>query len=93
MHIDLIAWDSDDDPEGNVHHIAAAELVPAEVEEVLRGHRGGPDAFSEKTGFPIIFGNTSTGKRIAVIYIDESDDDDLVVIYPVTAYPVPEYGG
>jgi len=32
------------------------------------------------------------GKRIAVVYKDESDAD-LVIIRPVTAYPVREYGG
>jgi hypothetical protein len=48
-------------------------------------------ASHDSTGNPIIFGTTSTGKRIAVIFIDDSADD-LVVIYPETAYPVPEYG-
>jgi hypothetical protein len=65
--------------------------VPEGVEEVLRGHRGGPDA-SDSTGNPIVLGTTSTGKRIAVVSIDDSDDD-LIIIDPVTAYPVPEYGG
>ena len=51
-----------------------------------------PDAYSNTTGNPIIFGTTSTGKRIAIVYSDESDAD-LVIIRPVTAYPVPEYGG
>ena len=48
-------------------------------------------AYSDTTGDPIIFGTTSTGKRIAVVYSDESDAD-LVIIRPVMAYPVPEYG-
>ena len=59
------------------------------MEEVLRNHRDGPDAFSESTGNPIIFGTTSTGKRIAVVYVDASDSDSII-IYPLTAYPVPE---
>jgi hypothetical protein len=91
MYYDLICWDGEDDPDGNIQHIAAAELTPEEVEEVLRNHEGGPDAYSDSTGNPIVFGTTSTGKRIAVIFIDDSTDD-LVVIYPETAYPVPEYG-
>jgi hypothetical protein len=63
------------------------------MEEVLSNHHGGfPDAYSGATGNPIIFGTTSRGNRIAVVYSDESDAD-LVVIRPVTAYPVPEYGG
>jgi hypothetical protein len=92
MYVDLITWDHEDDPDGNIQHIAAAEVTPEKVEEVLRDHTGGPDDFSESTGNPIIFGTTSTGKRIAVVYVDESGDD-LIIIYPVTAYPVPEYGG
>ena len=92
MHIHVIAWDDDDDPNGNVRHIEAAELTPAEVDEVLYAHEGGPDDFSESSGLPMVFGTTSTGKRIVVVYDDQSDDD-LVVIYPVTAYTVPEYGG
>jgi hypothetical protein len=91
MHIDVIAWDHEEDPDGNILHIAAAGLAAEEVEEVLLGHRGGPDAYSDSTGNRIVFGTTSTGKRIAVVYIDESDGD-IIVIYPLTAYPVPEYG-
>jgi hypothetical protein len=94
MYMDLIAWDAEDDPDGNYQHIVGAgEVTAEEVEEVLAGHPGHrPDAYSDATGNPIIFGTTSTGKRIAVVYSDESDAD-LVIIRPVTAYPVPEHGG
>jgi len=94
VYIDLIAWDSEDDPDGNFQHIVGAgEVTAEEIEEVLSGHRGDrPDAYSDVTGNPIIFGTTSSGKRIAVVYRDESDADS-VIIRPVTAYPVPEYGG
>ena len=94
MYIDLIAWDAEDDPDGNYQHIVGAgEVTAEEVEEVLSNHQGNhPDAYSDTTGNPIIFGTTSRGKRIAVVYSDESDAD-LVIIRPVTAYPVQEYGG
>ena len=94
MYIDLIAWDAEDDPQGNYQHIiGAGEITAEEVEEVLSDHPGQqPDAYSDTTGNPIIFGTTSSGKRIAVVYSDESDAD-LVIIRPVTAYPVREYGG
>ena len=60
---------------------------------MLADHRGEyPDAYSDNTGNPIIFGTTSAGKRIVVVYSDESDAG-LVIIRPVTAYPVREYGG
>ncbi len=94
MYVDLIAWDVEDDPDGNYQHIVGAgEVTAEEVDEVLSNHHGNhPDAYSDATGNPIIFGTTSRGKRIAVVYSDESDSD-LVVIRPVTAYPVQEYGG
>ena len=94
MHVDLIAWDAEDDPDGNFQHVVAGgEVTAEEVEEVLSGHHGGhSDAYSDTTGNPIIFGTTSSGKRIAVVYTDESDAD-LVIIRPVTAYPVREHGG
>jgi hypothetical protein len=50
--------------------------------------RAGLDA----TGNPIVVGTTSSGKRIAVVYSDESDAE-LVILRPVTAYPVRKYGG
>jgi hypothetical protein len=94
MYIDLIPWDAEDDPDGNFQNIVGAREVSAEeVEEVLSGHPGdGSDAYSDATDNPIVFGTTSSGKRIAVVYSDESDAD-LVIIRPVTAYPVREYGG
>jgi hypothetical protein len=94
MYIDLIAWDAEDDADGNFQHIVrAGEVTAEEVEEVLSAHQGEhPDSYSDTTGNPIIFGTTSSGKRVAVVYSDESDVD-LVIIRPVTAYPVREYGG
>jgi hypothetical protein len=94
VYIDLIVWDAEDDSDGNFQHIVGAGGITAdEVEEVLSNHAGDqPDAYSEASGNPIIFGTTSTGKRIAVVYNDESDAD-LIIIRPVTAYPVREYGG
>ena len=35
MRPDYVDWDEPDDPQGNVWHVAAADLSPAEVEEVL----------------------------------------------------------
>lgn len=94
MYTDLIVWDAEDDPEGNFQHIVGTgEVTADEVEEILNDHPAdAPDAYSESTGNPIIFGTTSSGKRIAVVYSDESDAD-LIIIRPVTAYPVEEYGG
>jgi hypothetical protein len=57
----------------------------------LRDHPDGPDAYSDSSGLPVVFGTTPDGKRIAVVYEDESDAG-LVIICPKTAYVVPEYG-
>ncbi len=75
-------WDLDDDPEGNVQHIAEHGISKAEVEEVLEN----PDGVetSRSSGRPIAFGETSTGRIIAVVY-EEIDED---IVYPVTAYEV-----
>jgi uncharacterized DUF497 family protein len=75
-------WDLDDDPEGNVQHIAEHDITGEEVEEVLEN----PDGIetSRSSGRPVAFGETSTGRLIAVIY--EVVDEDTV--YPVTAYEV-----
>ena len=92
MHIDLILWDDADDPDGNLQHILGpGEVKDAEVEEVLRDPDGRVEE-SEQSGNPIAFGWTSTGKHIAVVFTFE-DDPDLILVRPITAYPVPEYGG
>jgi hypothetical protein len=60
---------------------------------VIRNHPGdhlSPDEYSDSSGLPLIYGDTSTGKHIVVIY--EGLSDDIVIIRPVTAYPVNEYG-
>lgn len=91
MYIDLIVWDDADDPNGNVRHILGpGEVSTEEVEEVLYDHRGRVEP-SDQSGNPIVFGWTTTGKHIAVVFTFE-DDPDLIIIRPITAYPVPEYG-
>lgn len=84
--IDII-WDLDDDPDGNVLHIPEHGLSPFEVEDVLTDPSNATVA-SESSGQPITFGWTSTGKYIAVVW--ERVDDDPLVVYPITAYCVPE---
>jgi hypothetical protein len=92
MYIDLIIWEDEDDPRGNYQHIVGTgEVTAEEVELILNNHWGGPDAYSDRSGLPIIFGTTADGKRIAVVYEDESDAG-LVIIRPKTSYPVADYG-
>ena len=82
MRLTRVIWDLDDDPEGNVQHIAEHDIVKEEVEEVLDNPAG--IETSRSSGRPIAFGETSTGRLIAVVY-EEIDED---TVYPVTAYEV-----
>lgn len=79
-----IIWDLEDDPEGNVAHIAEHDVSQDEVLEVLTAPTAREESHS--SGRPIAFGVTSTGRLIAVVY--EVVDED--VFYPVTAYEVGE---
>ena len=86
LDFDFIDWDDDDDPAGNVWHIASAGLTPDEVEEVLRSPN--PDtSMSRVSGRPAVFGLTGTGKYIIVVY-DVTDEGGVRVIRPRTAYEV-----
>ena len=62
-----VLWDMEDDPDGNVQHIAENDLSVEEVEDVLLD----PDnevQVSRTTGRPITLGWTSTGRHIAVVW-------------------------
>jgi len=78
-----IIWDLDDDPEGNVQHCAQHGVTKEEVEEVFENPTDYD--FSQSSGRPVVFGDTSTGRHLMVVY-DEIDED---TVYPVTAYDVP----
>lgn len=75
-------WDLDDDPDGNVAHIAQHDVTKQEVEEILNDPCGIES--SRSSGLPIAFGESSTGRLIAVVY-QEIDEETA---YPVTAYEV-----
>jgi uncharacterized DUF497 family protein len=79
-----VIWDDDDDPDGNVQHIAEHGLTIEDVEHVLENPTA--EGTSESTGRPCFFGHTPGGDFIIVVY--EQIDEDTIV--PVTAYEVPE---
>jgi hypothetical protein len=83
-------WDLEDDPEGNVQHIAEHGVPQDEVEEVLTANHEHA-VFSESSGLPITFGWTSTGKHLAVVY--EEALTDPLTLRPVTAYETPPPAG
>ena len=71
MWIAQVFWDLDDDPDGNVQHIAEHGITIEEVEDVLYDTE--EVVASHSSGRPITFGETSTGKYIAVVFevVDE----------------------
>jgi uncharacterized DUF497 family protein len=75
-----IIWNPE--PGGNVEHIAEHALTPEDVEAVLFN----PVAhdISRASGRPMVYGFTSDGRYIVVVY-EEIDDR---TVYPVTAYEV-----
>jgi hypothetical protein len=78
-----VDWDDDDDPEGNVQHIAQNGLTKDEVESVLLNPKANVDS-SRSSGLPIVFGETFTGRFIAVVFDELCDDPEIV--RPITAY-------
>jgi uncharacterized DUF497 family protein len=82
-----IIWDLDDEPDGNVQHIADHGLTKDEVASVLRSRTSSTDE-SHSSGRPATFGYTDTGRYIIVIW--ELANEDPKMVYPVTAYDVPE---
>jgi uncharacterized DUF497 family protein len=84
VNFDTILWDDDDDPEGNVQHIADHGLSKEDVEWVL----GEPTSVghSRSSGLPAVWGYTADGNYIIVVY--EQIDADTIRV--VTAYEVSE---
>ncbi len=83
LNFTSISWDRDDDPNGNVQHIARNNISKEEVEDVLM-NPSDMDT-SRSSGRPIVFGDTRTGRHLLVVY--EMIDSDT--FYPITAYDVP----
>ena len=74
-------------PGGNVQHFAEHGVTKAEAEEVLQNPAD--EDISRSSGLPVVFGDTSAGRRLMVVY-EEIDSD---TVYPVTAYDVPRRQG
>jgi len=79
-----IFWDSEDDPEGNVAHIAEHGLSKEDVEAVLA--QPDSEGTSRSSGAPVVWGYTPDDKYIIVFY--EAIDEDTIRV--TTAYEVPE---
>jgi uncharacterized DUF497 family protein len=84
LNFNSILWDLDDDPAGNVKHIAKHGLTKEEVENVFQNPTGTDT--SRSSGRPVVFGDTGTGRHLIVVY----DVIDATTFYPITAYDVPK---
>ncbi len=84
----LIDLDEPDDEGSNTAHVAEHGLTPEEVESALFDQNTTFD-ISGSTGRPIAFGNTVTGRFIAVVF-EVLNVADPLTIRPITAYEVPE---
>ena len=84
MFYSSILWDADDDPDGNIQHIAEHGLDIADVEWVL----GAPEiaGVRKSSGRPVVWGHTPEGIYIIVVY----EEIDEATIRVVTAYEVPK---
>jgi uncharacterized DUF497 family protein len=84
----LIDWDEPDDEDGNTAHIAEHDLTQEEVESALFDENATFDV-SDSSGRPIAFGQTMTGRFVAVVF-EVLNLADPLIIRPITAYEVPE---
>ncbi len=81
-----IIWDLDDDPEGNLRHIVDGhDVTVQEVEVVLRGHSH-PYVVSRRSGHRIAYGETTTGRAVAVVW--QCVGENPLAVYPITAWPI-----
>lgn len=84
MKFFAIFWDLADNPRGNTAHCTGRGLTQAEIDEVLQNPTD--EDTSHSSGYPVVFGDTSTGRHLMVVY--ELIEPDIA--YPITAYEVPK---
>lgn len=82
LNFTSILWDHDDDPNGNVQHIAQHNLTREDVEDVFDNPTG--TGTSRSSGRPVVFGETHDGRYIMVVYVAVDDS----TVRPITAYDV-----
>ena len=80
MAIERVFWD--DEPDGNVEHIAEHGLTVEDVEHILSVFH--VETTSEESGLPLVLGYLEDGRLVAVVF--EWVDEESVL--PITAYEV-----
>jgi hypothetical protein len=86
VEYDAIDWDDPSVEGGNTDHIADNGITIEEYEEVLDSPSA-TDTVSRSSGRPARIGRTSTGKDIIIVF-ELGEDDDYVVLRPVTAFEI-----
>ena len=61
-------WDPDNQPNGNVQHIARHNIVPEEVEEVFE-HPGEVLVRRTRQGYRLAYGRTATGRHLLIVFV------------------------
>ena len=84
MDFPRIVWDEEEDPDGNVQHIADHDLTVEDVEHVLS--HPSSEGVSRSTSLPLVWGYASDDRYILVVY----EEIDQETIRGITAYEVPE---
>jgi hypothetical protein len=79
----ICIWDLEDDPEGNVQHIAEHGITQDEVASVFKDPNSVTE-LSRSTGELLTKGWTDTGRYVVVVW--EHVDDDPLTVYPITAF-------
>jgi hypothetical protein len=79
----LIAWDDEDDPNGNVQHIERNDISTEEFESILTNNSSRRGR-SRSSGRQTAWGDLPDGREIVIVY--EIKSINPVVIRPVTAY-------
>jgi hypothetical protein len=85
MHVDFFEWDDEDFDRGNTRHILSAGYSPEDIEDAILGHRG-PIGRTRQTNRPMIDADIDGDLTRIIFEIDA--DGDLVVVTPITAFPV-----
>jgi hypothetical protein len=79
----LIAWDDEDDPNGNVQHIERNDISTEDFESILISNRSSRGR-SRSSGRNTAWGALPDGREIVIVY--EIESINPLVIRPVTAY-------
>src|SRR5262249_46342084 len=77
MPYSTIIWDDDDDPHGNVQHIAEHDLTIDDVEAVLADPKS--RGRSDSSDLPAVWGHVPDGRFIIVVF-EQIDEDTIRVI-------------